>query len=646
MRETTTLQLLGTPVLRRADGTPVELRQKAFALAALLFLDYRERARRTVVAERLWEASTAKQASTNLRQTLLHTRSMESQHGFELFDTDVSQIGLNRSIRLDLRELQQIRLVDSPAELDRLVALYTGELLDGLDEIGAGFSEWLAMERTRLQDQFVMQASDAALRIGGPSALAAMQRLVQLQPYSDNVCRAQIRLYQSEGNQIGAQNALSAFRNRLREGGLDAEPESETSELLVRPRVSVPPRQFSDRSPAPMESALQRAMVPRIVLLPPLQEFQRAGISKHLAPAMIEDVTISLCRLKSVSVIAPHTAWQFDPFSALDEVRAHEIDYAVESRIAPEMASSGLAYAVRLVRSAGREIVWADKFTFSASATTERYWDLINGIARTLADSIETAELRKERHLRDATAYAHYLSGRFNLRSFDLPMIRRARKSFRMATVIEPEYANVQSALARSYIVEWVLRSGSDRSLLDRARLHAERAVALDPTDGTGYRELGRAALFVGDLDESVEHLEMASALSPNHADILADYADTLAHNSDWVGAESRIETALRLNPLPPDEYWWTLGGIRFFQHRWEDAMVALQKMKNIDPALRLMAAAAAMAGQLETAHKYRVRALELQPDFKIASWLAKVPLRNQADYAPYLEGLRKAGFK
>jgi hypothetical protein len=69
---------------------------------------------------------------------------------------------------------------------------------------------------------------------------------------------------------------------------------------------------------------------------------------------------------------------------------------------------------------------------------------------------------------------------------------------------------------------------GADRTLLDHARLHAERAIALDPTDGA-LPGAGRAALFVGDLDESVEQMELAAALAPNHADILADYADTLA---------------------------------------------------------------------------------------------------------------------
>ena len=62
------LGLLGIPQLRLPDGSTVELRQKAFALAALLHIEYRGRARRQAVADRLWETATASQASTNLRQ--------------------------------------------------------------------------------------------------------------------------------------------------------------------------------------------------------------------------------------------------------------------------------------------------------------------------------------------------------------------------------------------------------------------------------------------------------------------------------------------------------------------------------------------------------------------------------------------------
>jgi DNA-binding SARP family transcriptional activator len=133
MRETTTLQLLGTPVLRLADGSAVKLRQKAYALAAVLYLEYRDRTRRATLADRVWEQSSPEQALTNLRQTLLHTRELEAKFGFELFDADATEIELSRTVTLDLREIGRIRAVTDAQELERLIGLYRGELLAGLD---------------------------------------------------------------------------------------------------------------------------------------------------------------------------------------------------------------------------------------------------------------------------------------------------------------------------------------------------------------------------------------------------------------------------------------------------------------------------------------------------------------------------------
>jgi len=646
MPDSVTLQLLGSPVLRLADGSAVKLRQKAYALAALLYLEFSGRTRRSVLAERIWEAGTSEQAMTNLRQTLLHTREVEAKFGFELFNADATEIELSPSIGLDLREVGRVRTAESAEDLERLIAAYRGDLLAGMDGMGTEFSQWLTLERTRLENQFASFATESAIKIGGADGRAALGRLAERLPFSDVVARATIELFQQEGNDAGARAAYAAFRNRLHHG-LGLEPAVETSDLVeAKPQPSMPaePRRVAQERAAAPEA--RQSFVPRVVLLPPLQDFKHAAFPKHLAPALVEDVTIGLSRLKSVSVIAPHTAWQLDPFSALDEVRAHQIDYAVESRIAPQFTGEGLSLAIRLVRAAGREIVWADKFAFEAVKVPEHYWDFANGIARALADSIETAELQRERTQRDSNAYSHYLDGRHNLRTFDLPKVRRGRKSLRLARDIEPEQASIESALARSFVVEWVLRSGSDKGLLDQAKLHAERAVSIDPTDGSAYRELGRVALFERELDQSLAHMSLAAELAPNHADVLADFADTLVHNSDFQAAEEKIEAAMRLNPLPPDEYLWTLGGINFFRGRWEESLRHLHQMRNPEPAYRLMAAAAAMAGQMDLARRYRLQALKLQPDFTTSRWVSRMPQRDPADVDLYIEALRKAGFK
>ena len=400
----------------------------------------------------------------------------------------------------------------------------------------------------------------------------------------------------------------------------------------------------------PGSQAVERArpaFVPRVVLLPPLQDLKQGRLPRHLAPALIEDVTIGLTRLKSLSVIAPHTAWQLDPFSALDEVRAHQIDYAVESRVAPDFASDALSIAIRLVRAAGREIVWADKFVFRTSDAPDVYWNFANGIARSLADNIESAELASERtHARRRCLWALSQRAAQPADASTCPRCAAAASRCAWRAISTPSRPASRACWPAAMSSNGCLRSGSDRTLLSKAKLHAERAVAIDPNDGTAYRELGRVALFDRDLDASLTHMSMAAELAPNHADVLADYADTLAHNSNFSAAQQKIDEAIRLNPIAPDEYLWTLGGIYFFRGRWEEALSALQQMRNQDPALRLMAAVAAMAGQMDLARTYRLRALELQPDFNVARWASRIPQRDPADVDFYVEALIKAGFR
>ncbi len=584
----------------------------------------------------------------NLRQTLLQTRRLEERFGFRLFKSDSTHVELNPAIVVDLRELGRVRIARSGEELAALVLNYRGPLLADSSDSGPELALWRQAERVRIEHQFATQAAEAALRIGDREALAALDELATRMPLSEEVCRAQLQLLLNAGNTAAARALLENFAARtVQELGIGPTPE--TVALLAPPAPERPSATIHHLSEVRgrNEPVTQRApFVPRVVLLPPLQDGKQAGPRKHLAPALIDDVTIRLTRLRSVSVIAPHTAWSLDPFSALDDARSHQIDYAVESRIAPDFVSEAMAIGIRLVRTATREIVWSDKFAFNLNAAPEVYWDFVNGIARSLADNIEASELAHERTLRDANAYVHYLDGRHHLRSFDLPKVRRGRKSLRLARDIDPGQASIESALARSYVVEWVLRAGSDRSLLDKARLHAERAVAIDPNDGTAYRELGRAALFDRDLDLSLEHMERAAQLAPHHADVLADYADTLVHNSQHVAAQDKIEQALRLNPMPPDEYHWTFAGVSFLRGRFEEALGHLNRMRNPEPAMRLMAAAAAMAGQDELARKYRLKVLEQQPDFSIMRWTSRMPQRSPNDVELYIEALRRAGFQ
>jgi hypothetical protein len=101
----------------------------------------------------------------------------------------------------------------------------------------------------------------------------------------------------------------------------------------------------------------------------------------------------------------------------------------------------------------------------------------------------------------------------------------------------------------------------------------------------------------------------------------------------------------LRLNPIAPDEYRWTDGALRFFQDDYSGALAQFQAMRDPEPAARLAAAAAAMAGERDIAAQFRNIVLANCPDFTVSGWMKVMPQRGRRHAEIYSEALRRAGF-
>ena len=169
--------------------------------------------------------------------------------------------------------------------------------------------------------------------------------------------------------------------------------------------------------------------------------------------------------------------------------------------------------------------------------------------------------------------------------------------------------------------------------------------MALNPSDARGHRELGVAQLYARQYEESIDAFTVAEEASPNHADVLADYADTLVHAADLDAAASRIERAIALNPLCPDHYWWTAGGAYYLLGQSPCSIEHIERMADRRPACRLLAASYAMLGEQAEARRC-VRIVRAEhPNFRVDTWLSIVPIRDPVRRAHYEQGLRLAGF-
>ena len=223
------VRLFGQIVLQ-VDDEPIPIRVPARALALLAYLvcDRSRPHPRDAVAFAFWPDSAEAEARSKLR-THLHyvVRGLLPApiNGEPWLLTDKRSVQWNPSapIWLDIDEFG--RLAADPSSADAAIALYTGDFLAGLDE------RWAEAPRAHLRERAMalLQDSIERARAQGDAAraVAAAQRVLEIDPYRENAMRALITLRSESGDRAGALMTYRNFVERLK-ADLGAEPMPES----------------------------------------------------------------------------------------------------------------------------------------------------------------------------------------------------------------------------------------------------------------------------------------------------------------------------------------------------------------------------------------------------------------------------------
>lgn len=633
------------PRLTDGVGGTITFPEKGLVVLAYLATRKSGRASRAELAEFLWGDPEAHNTLGNIRQLLARIRARQTEGGFDVLAIEGNEVVLaSDNLKIDVNELAAHPERDPQTALKDALAIISGEFLaDTTVESPKGML-WIESERTRHRVQFA-RTIESWPRDGAnadPHLLRdACVRLLKLDPFNIVAHRTLLRHYAETGHKVQARALFARYEERIREElGVAPEPE-----LVALMRAHFP----DQSAPAsPIERSVQAErqashLLPRLVLLPPSR---MPGTPAALASALLEDVTIALCHSHSVAIVAPYTARKIASSveGRAEELTAHCIGYALETELRQE--GNDLLLFCTLTEVDNDELIWANRFNVSAGHLSRTYRDIVIAIVAAAAAQIERFEFEKIAKVSEPTAYQKYLLGQHHLRRIDLAHIRRARKMFKGALQSAPEFANALSGMARAEHFEWLVTARGDNDLLKSSERHARLAIAADRGNPGGYHQLGVTRLYDSDFDESVSALEEAERLAPSHADIIADFADTLVHASDPELALAKIEKAIDLNPLCPDVYWWTAAGAHYCLGNFETALECVDKMDDQSGPSRLAAACWGMLGNKKNARRLVLKTMKVYPDFEIEKWLAIMPLKERWHKEQYREGLKKAGFK
>jgi tetratricopeptide (TPR) repeat protein len=150
--------------------------------------------------------------------------------------------------------------------------------------------------------------------------------------------------------------------------------------------------------------------------------------------------------------------------------------------------------------------------------------------------------------------------------------------------------------------------------------------------------------------DEAIFHAERGLELEPNSADVVYTYANILLYVGRQEESISFFQSAIRLNPKPPNTYLRHYAVALRDTARYEEAIAQLKKAIEREPrdimSYIVLASTYSMAGREKEARAAADEVLKINPKFSLEQFAKIHPYKDPATKERYIDALRKAGLK
>ena len=583
----------------------------------------------------LWGDRGDEQARASLRQALADIRRLLG--GLPALRTENDTVSLDPAlVAVDAVEFERLA---QAGRWDEAAALYRGPLLDSHGVSDAAFEDWVRAEHARLHDLAVGVLERLAAARSGAEAIAAAQRLMDLDPAREESHRLLMRLYASSGQRSQALRQYERCREML-ERELQAKPDMETERLFKAIQSEAIPLPTANAKGADSRADSR----PSIAVLPfanlsgdPAQDYFSNGIT--------EDIITELARFRFLSVVRNASAAATGAADAQQVARSLGVRYVVEGQI--RRAGNRVRITAQLIEAKTGAHLWAERYDRELDDIFQMQDEIAQRVVANLAPRIEHEgiDVAKRKPPEDMRAYDYYLRAKA---LFGWPRdgadLRQGRNHADQAIAIDPTYARAYAQKAFSYTLGLELMDADDVTEWRRqALVCAEAAVRLDPMDGFCHWALSEAAFVNGEHDRSLDHLERALAVNPYDDDVLAISGYLRAYTGDAEGGLRRIDLALERNSTNPSWYHWLRGTILYVLGRFEESLRAFKLHNPINPEMLLTRAAALVElGRFDEALAEIQLLLALRPGTTVRE------VKRYWNYLPsldrYLDNLRRAG--
>ena len=393
---------------------------------------------------------------------------------------------------------------------------------------------------------------------------------------------------------------------------------------------------------------LSGSVKPSIAVLP-FDNLNKDPKDDYFSEGITNDIITDLSKFQNLLVIASNSVsgYKGKTVNVEDVSRELGVRYVLEGSVLKR--GERVRINAQLIDGATGQHLWAERY----DEATDNIWDIqdeITGrIVRTLA--VRITEIEQQRVLAKSTdnleAYEYTLRGRALLARQSRSENFEARKLFRRAIELDPNYATAYSGLGWTYYdtVQWGW-TGSPQEAVRQAHDLSQKALSLEATDVLGRRLLASIYSLRRQHDLALIESERLIAINPNDAGSFAQQGMALTWLGRPDGAILALERALLFDPDMKADIFWHLGLAYYLKKRYADSAAVLERNigRKDNPFwdYLLLAAVYAQMDRPEEAARAAEAVRRIDPRYKRLMRFGQ--FTNPADIARVDEGLRKAG--
>lgn len=392
---------------------------------------------------------------------------------------------------------------------------------------------------------------------------------------------------------------------------------------------------------------------PSIAVLP----FTLIGSSEvysAIADAIPGELISTLSRLRWLKVVARGSSFRFrPPLQDFEAIRsALGVTYVLSGEV--EILGPTLAIAVELVDARTAQVVWGDRLSGKVDDVHGMREQIVAMIISAMELHIpqHEAQLARLKIPSGLDAWSLYHIGLQHAFRFNRGDNAQAADCFRRATELDPLFARAHAAQSFVSFQAAFLRYSADHALaIQDARLHAERAVELDPMDPFANFNFGRAHWLRGDPAAGQSWLERSCSLSPSFAQgyYAHGWADIMA--GDGHAALENLEKSISLSPLDPFRYaMLSAKGMAHFHIDEMDEAARWADQGARTPGAHFLISAFAAAineatGRHDQARYWAQEVKARRKDTSIESFFTAFPFKHAAKRKALSDALTALGF-